>query len=334
MARLHDLQSLSPKHSRVAHYREICKTTVTPSYHVWASFDFNVAPGYVLLLEGVFTIILGTFQDPQTQYHKWNNKRSYDFVEQVRNAANWPAVTWKGLNAAFPLYQGFQNTSHKMKSPCCNPVCNFITYPKSESPKGEGLRRLYNSDDPLGGYLCGACGGYKHRHTCLPDAGWLLIRAEIRAVRTAAGDDAPCACCKRPESLFKQQRYYEMGTKMGQPFTGVRRHVRHPLMQDDLFCGGCYNFITKNGRTMNEVELQEFLLHHNPEAIAINARLQQERAAGGSVTCTNCGITRFKGEKPKIGHNAEAGVILCSACRAYWKRLGRHRPEPAAGWKT
>jgi hypothetical protein len=85
---------------------------------------------------------------------------------------------------------------------------------------------------------------------------------------------------------------------------------------------------------MNDVELQEFLVHHNPEAIAIDARLQQERAAGGTVTCNKCDITHSRGEKTKMGCETKCKTILCSSCAAYYRRLGGHRPEPPAGWKT
>ncbi|ATZ55885.1 hypothetical protein BCIN_12g04350 [Botrytis cinerea B05.10] len=307
-----DLKSL-PERERSAHYLHMCKDTVTSNYHVWAKFDFAVAEGYLHLLEGIFMIILGTYQDPKTSYHNWNNKKSYDFVAQSRSSAGWPAVQWKGLNRAFVLYQGFQKGSTNKPSPCCNPVCGFTAYPRGY---GEMKRYAYNSEDPLGGFLCNGCGGYRFRNGKLPDAVWTARRKSFHETRAAAGGaDAACDCCGRLESNFPKARKRLSGVNKGEAYASAhRKHAHHPAMQNELFCRACYDFIDKNNRKMNAAEIQEFLSTRTSEVSDMKRQITADNAAGRPITCSKCGISRLKGEVPRISFVAKFQAILCQRC--------------------
>jgi hypothetical protein len=147
---MYTLAELPGRHRRSVHYRYICQDGVSSNFHVWATFDRSrIAPGYVLLLEAVFMVILGSYQDPGGEsYHDWCNKASYDLVRELRAASTWPTITWKGLNAAWPCYQGFPKGTNKIE-PCCNPACSFKTYPQALKPANLRKRVLSNSEDLL-----------------------------------------------------------------------------------------------------------------------------------------------------------------------------------------
>lgn len=127
-----------PKHS--AHYRCICAAEI--------KCDFRcLAPGYLLLLEGIFMVFLDTYQYPG-YIHQWSSNATYDLVKQLRELAGLPHMGWQGLNRAWPIYQGFANPAAKSVAPCAH--CKGDARP--------GLRTLVDAADPLmGGYLCQRC---------------------------------------------------------------------------------------------------------------------------------------------------------------------------------
>lgn len=60
----------------------------------------HVESGYLLLLEGIFMILLGTYRHPGfvTQY---SPEATYDLVGRVRNNLDIPAMQWRGMNAGW-----------------------------------------------------------------------------------------------------------------------------------------------------------------------------------------------------------------------------------------
>jgi hypothetical protein len=147
----------------------------------------------------------------------------YDMVQMVCSSLEVLEVTWGGLNAAWPLYQGLPTTSVRKASPCANEACGRMTYPKKIRPEGSRRtpRGLFNPFDSLGEYLCSSCNQYRLSHEeTLPDAAWCAKWdanwekywtpervAYLRAARKtfaelrAEGEPLECADCLWKESL-------------------------------------------------------------------------------------------------------------------------------------
>jgi hypothetical protein len=70
--------------------------------------------------------IFGTYND-LGRYHKFASKASYDLIRTVRSSLELLEVTWRGLNAAWALYEGLPAKFVKEASPCANKACGRMT---------------------------------------------------------------------------------------------------------------------------------------------------------------------------------------------------------------
>ncbi|RHZ66819.1 hypothetical protein CDV55_103654 [Aspergillus turcosus] len=106
MAEKHSVTNLPEQYKRSFHYRQICRNGVQSNFRRLAAFDRPIEPGYLLLLEGIFMILFKTYQYPGycCQYATMS---SYKLTEEIMNLLDIPSVPWRGMNAAWPLRQGF-----------------------------------------------------------------------------------------------------------------------------------------------------------------------------------------------------------------------------------
>ncbi|CAN9338940.1 unnamed protein product [Alternaria alternata] len=184
IARKYSTDTLPPRHLRSLHYNDICRPGVTNNFRALCGFGHPVEFGYLHLLESVNMTIFGSYNDPG-YYHKWASKASYDLSYRVRSCLGLPDVPWKGLNAAWPLFQGLPVASRSKILPCANESCGNTTYPSFKRPEGSPkVRRvLYNPGNPLGEYICTPCGHYRWQYGTLPNEAWcreMTIRAQRR----------------------------------------------------------------------------------------------------------------------------------------------------------
>ncbi|CAN9115246.1 unnamed protein product [Alternaria alternata] len=169
-ARRYSVETLPDRHSGSLHYTYICRPGVTNNFRALCGFQEQVQRGYLNLLESVSMTIFGTYND-LGRYHHWASKASYDLSSQIRSSLGLPVVLWKGLNAAWPLYQGVPAPSLKEISPCANEHCVNMTYPFDKRPEGHAKRerRPLDPGNPLGDYVCPQCGQFRDDHGTLPD---------------------------------------------------------------------------------------------------------------------------------------------------------------------
>jgi hypothetical protein len=185
------------------HYRAICQDGVQANFRKLAAFNLPVELGYLSLLEGIFMILFRTYNYPGYT-SKWAPKVTYDVVQEISKSLRIPVLPslWQGMNASWTLYQGFKNTGNKSQSPCGNPHCDRMTYPKgSLLPEGETTkqgRSHCDSGDPLGPYVCGFCTEYRSRWKQLPDAAALAKVAERLQIGEDRGKDAAMKSGDRP----------------------------------------------------------------------------------------------------------------------------------------
>ncbi|KAF4239149.1 hypothetical protein CNMCM6805_006521 [Aspergillus fumigatiaffinis] len=132
IAQNHSLDSLPQNSKRSLHYRQICRDGAQSDFKLLVAFDQPVEEGYLHLVEGIFMVLLGTY----------------------RESLDLPLISWRGMNAAWPLYQGFYNRAARSPSECSNPDCDMMTFPRhlrpDDAPKSR--RQHSNPEDPLGPY--------------------------------------------------------------------------------------------------------------------------------------------------------------------------------------
>lgn len=184
----HTVSTLPKKSARSLHYRTTCREDVVCNFRKLAQFKRPIHVGYLVLLEGIFMVLFGTFNYPG-YYAKWATKSSYELVRDIRALLDVPAIPWKGLNASWPLRQGFIASGPRMQSECCNPACKTMTYPHNMMPAGpKHPRVLANAWNPLGGYLCRRCESYRERRGVLPDNATLHKLVSKYVTETAKSD--------------------------------------------------------------------------------------------------------------------------------------------------
>jgi hypothetical protein len=302
--------NLPDEDKRSFHYRQICRDGVQSNFQRLAAFDHPIEPGYLLLLEGIFMILFNTYQYPG-YYSRYATMSSYRLTEKIINLLGIPSVPWRGMNAAWPLCQGFVNIGAKSASPCCNPACNQMTYPKALRPEGAPKSKRIHRDpgNPLGSYLCGRCHSYQSQHLgILPDKEVLAKLQEAREARAEAGPDAACHCCSMLESQAKTRT---MTNSKGERIIHTRKWRIHALIPKKLLCDTCYDFVNKHKRL------------HTPEEVLRLSNLRAAKAAGGEIWCDDCGAIENPSEKNHVA-NSETGKVLCSACD-YLARHGKPR---------
>ncbi|KAJ9395321.1 hypothetical protein DTO282F9_7777 [Paecilomyces variotii] len=307
IAEKYSVSDLPDSYKRSLHYTQVCREGIEVNFRRLAAFEYPVQRGYLLLLEGVFMILFNTYRHPGYT-SKWATGSSYDMVNKVRESLDIPALSWSGMNAAWPLRQGFFNESAKLPSMCCNPACTQMTYPLSAFPEGEKryCRQTGEPGNPLGPYLCGVCFRYQSAHGNLPDVDVLEKVKRRLETRAAAGSDAACDTCGRLESQLTGR---SRTTSAGNTFSYGRKFRIHEGLPNRFLCEACWTFFDQNGRQRTEEEVAQFLLKTN---------LAVERAAGRLIACNNCGAIEGSPTcKGKHHANEEAGVVLCQACDGY-----------------
>lgn len=158
MARNNSVESLPEKFCRSFYYKQICRDLVTPEFRLLAALESPIEGGYLLLLEGIFMILLDTYKYP-SYITTYAPQATYDLTKSIREHLNLPRIDWRGMNAAWPLRQGFCNRIARSESACLNPACDRMTYPFNKRPEDYPLYRRVAAvlGNPLGGYLHYMC---------------------------------------------------------------------------------------------------------------------------------------------------------------------------------
>lgn len=317
----YSVNELPRAHRGSLHYAQICRDGVQSRFRKLASFDASIESGYLLLLEGIFMILLDTYKFPG-YYSIHSSEESYNLTKEIRMRLNLPEVSWRGMNAAWPLRQGFFNRGAKSESQCCNPACDRMTYPRDQRPGDaiRGNRQPAEQGNPLGGYICSICARYRYWHNAgLPDARVLARFKQRLEARAAAGANAACRSCGRLESQLPAK---PLKRNDGREIDYTRKHRVHPGLLGELLCEPCYHFFDLNKRLKNEKEVQDLLDSY----FLVAARL-----GNGIIRCQNpdCGViegSRYCGRKNHIA-NRRTRKVLCQACdgyeRAYQKLRNR-----------
>jgi hypothetical protein len=316
IAQNHSLDSLPQNSKRSLHYRQICRDGAQSDFRLLVAFNQPVEEGYLHLVEGIFMVLLGTYRY-QGYTHRYATRATYELTDRIRESLDLPLISWRGMNAAWPLYQGFYNRAARSPSECSNPDCDMMTFPRhlrpDDAPKSR--RQHSNPEDPLGPYVCGCCGNYRYKHGVLPDREFLDKIAKRLKTRKAAGRDAKCECCERLES---QARLRSNTIKKDHSPRTVG-HLIHDLFPGKLLCQPCWEFVKDKQRMRTPEEVIIFL---------DTVYLIEARRAGEDIICDNCG--EIEGSPACSGKkhltNRETRKLLCYQCDFYYRKNQDHRP--------
>ncbi|KAH7128699.1 hypothetical protein B0J11DRAFT_276977 [Dendryphion nanum] len=275
----HTVESLPKGHRRSKHYRTTCRDNVVCNFRKLAGFKRPIAHGYLILLESIFMVLLGTYNHPGYTA-KWATQSSYELVRDIRAKLDLPTIPWKGLNAAWPLRQGFASSTRK-SSECCNPACKTMTYPRFMMPDGpKHPRAIANSLDPLGGFLCRRCDSYRERRGVLPDNATLHKLVSNYLTETAksemrqAGQPVICENCGDVEAADGALNSAKGGG------------ARHIASNGKIRCPACDTY------------LRACKKERDPALAAKKAildRVKADRAAGIPIVCIYCGAIEERG---------------------------------------
>lgn len=124
-------------------YTYPCKPGMEVRFRVLAeppSHDEQVAMGWRYLLESFWMTVFGTFR--QSNWGAiYGTFAAWRLCIEVRELVGLPASDWDGLNAAFPICQGFYNKRSREPSLCANsPACITMTYARNDQ-RGPGRQR-------------------------------------------------------------------------------------------------------------------------------------------------------------------------------------------------
>jgi len=294
----HSVSTLPKGMRRSLHYRTTCRENVVCNFRKLAGFKQSIPKGYLILLESIFMVLLGTYKSPG-YCTEWATASSYKWVKDLRGRLNLPATTWRGLNAAWPLRQGFTSGGNKVASECGNPACRTMTYPPSMMPDGpKHPRALADSWNPLGGYLCRRCESYRERRGELPDNATLVtltnkyITECTKSDLREAGLPVVCAICgvvEGADGAANSARGY--GT-------------RHIAKDDRIICMPCDAYRHRFGKD------------RSPEIIrgkAIHDRMKADRAAGRPLYCERCHAVE-PADKKRLHKVKRKSEMLCHYC--------------------
>lgn len=198
-----DVEALAECHRKSFHYRFLSDKNTKANFRKLAIFRNPIPTGYLIILESVFMIMLQSYNDPG-YYATYSTRQSYRMVKNLREQIELPTMPWcgHGLNAAWPLRQGLTSRGNAKPLPCSNTECQTMTFPRYMMPEGpKCTRALFNSLDPLGGYICRRCDSYKERHGHLPDNATLVnlvskfVKETEKSNLRQAGKDVICEIC-------------------------------------------------------------------------------------------------------------------------------------------
>ncbi|KAI4649871.1 uncharacterized protein J4E79_009717 [Alternaria viburni] len=299
IARRHSANAL-PEHYRGSlHYKTTCRADVDCNFRKLAGFKRDIPQGYLVVLESAFMVFFGTYNDPG-YYSKWATQSSYKLARDVRARLDVPAITWRGLNGAIPLRQGFVARGSKLPSECRNPECKLMTYPRSAMPDGpKHPRVLADIKNPLGGgYFCRRCDSYRERRGVLPDNASLVklttqYNLEVgKSNLRQAGQPVICYNCRSVEAAS------------GAANSARGYGTRHIASNGHVRCSACDAYLRKFGRERDPA---------CETARAFREQIKAHRNAGQPVRCAHCRKVEPSGlAKPwrctKLAH------LVCNWC--------------------
>ncbi|KAF2849679.1 hypothetical protein T440DRAFT_398410 [Plenodomus tracheiphilus IPT5] len=297
ISRQYDVSELPEGKNRSFHYRTTCREGVSCNFRKLAQFKRPIHAGYLVILEGIFMVLFGTYNYPG-YCSQWATQPSYDLVKNLRASLDVPAIPWKGLNAAWPLRQGFVSQGGKAPSECCNAACKTMTYPRNMMPEGpKHPRAIADSWNPLGGYLCRRCESYRERRGVLPDNATLVKLVSQYTLEVTksnsrlAGQTVICADCGAVEGSD--------GARNSANGYGTR----HIATNGKIQCSACYGYVAKYGKKRD-----------NTLSVSKAAREQADadRKAGRPVLCKHC--LKAEGTCKKKHVASKSGGMICQQC--------------------
>ncbi|KAH3946561.1 hypothetical protein HBH98_078610 [Parastagonospora nodorum] len=295
---------LPQQYARSLHYLCICRSGVQSNFRQLAAFDNGAEPGYLMLLETVFMILFGTFQK-HGYTHRYATQASFDLIEEIRRELGIVRMPWKGMNAAIPILQGFRGPAQK-PSPCSNADCHIITVPHNKRKSGplgspRGVRRLVNTSDPLGGYICCPCGMFLDLHGVLPGPNEIAKMERMRmSVQTRPKDiDPKCEDCGLRLSD-------DPSRKTLQKFSWIPGDG--PIK--GWHCKCCYEHVRLHGK-------------HRPRTES--GHLRTTKPHNEDEPCEHCGdpYKRLPSGEVRHARNRELQMMLCEACGRVYQKEGK-----------
>lgn len=122
MQRLHSCDDLPEMHRGSIHYATICRKGVETDFRYVCVFDQETPCGYRMIAKTVGIVLFDTLRRRDTMRRIYASKSSYDLVQSIRPSFILPDAPCEGMNAAFPMRQGFTNHSQEILA-CENKRC-------------------------------------------------------------------------------------------------------------------------------------------------------------------------------------------------------------------
>ncbi|OJJ72374.1 hypothetical protein ASPBRDRAFT_672396 [Aspergillus brasiliensis CBS 101740] len=290
IARNYTNRPLPNEHVKSLHYRQICREGVQSNFRKLAAFDVSIEHGYLMLLEGVFMVLLNTYQLFRNT-SRFATAASYRLAAQARLVVEIPTVAWHGLNAAWPPSQGFYNKGARSASPCHNPVCNSMTWPKYLRPEGapKAIRQTAEIGNP------------KRLRT--PEELERFLKTVYISEARSAGGVITCDHCKVTE---------------GDPVCRGKKHLNNRDL-GQVLCYKCdfYHRDRKEHCSQGVIQTRKIKL-------AVDA----DRKAGRPILCSNCNAvegSEMLANKKLFHVGRESSEILCPPCNLYYSQHKKHR---------
>ncbi|KAI3115923.1 hypothetical protein CBS147333_533 [Penicillium roqueforti] len=173
-----------------------------------AVFGSGVDAANAQLAEGLFMIIFDTFQWHGRVY-AGSTLSTFELAEVIRDPVLY-SPGWKGLNSCWSLKQGIPGTNLQRASECSNFPCKntvlrrqVLSHMESH-PITMTRRFLLREDDPLAGFICSYCYGYRDRDSKhnLPKLEY-VANAQAQQKRLEdkkAGVQVHCGHCHTPQN--------------------------------------------------------------------------------------------------------------------------------------
>ncbi|GFF59001.1 LOW QUALITY PROTEIN: hypothetical protein IFM46972_11265 [Aspergillus udagawae] len=247
-------------------------------------------------------------------------------TEKIRKHLDIPSVPWRGMNAAWPLRQGFFNVGARSASPCCNPACDRMTYPEALRPEGAPKYKRLCGDpgNPLGPYLCGICFRYRPWHGgVLPDKD-VLAKFQPSAQHYVSRHASPTPAASSGQA---SPPVAASPTPVGSPLAAspgpASSPLAGPLRSDGSLCVlpplGALPPLSPAAASAEPLPAalpcQRCLMDalHQGRVCSCLSDLKATRAAGGEIRCDNCGAVENPSKRGHIA-NSETGKVLCYLC--------------------
>jgi hypothetical protein len=172
-----------------------------------AVFGPGVDAANAQLVEGLFMILFDTCRWRGKEY-SGSTLATFKLVETIRDPALY-SPGWNGLNSCWSLKQGIPGTKLGRASECRNIPCGNIAAPRralklmESHPVTMTRRFMLQEDDPLAGFICSYCHGYRQRdcYHNLPGAEYVAgFQAQQKRLKDKkAGVQVKCGNCDSPQ---------------------------------------------------------------------------------------------------------------------------------------